>query len=92
MLSGKKADNIPSSSCDAVKFSVHHGSLYFKDCLIWLYLSEGNKLPTIPRKSHVPVKEIIQMAAEKKKEEQGKEFKGKKEKLPQQWQNNEEKT
>lgn len=32
------------------------------------------------------------MAAEKKKEEQGKEFKGKKEKLPQQWQNNEEKT
>lgn len=73
MLSGEKADNIPTSSQDVVKFSIHHGFLYFKDCLIWLYLSVGNKFPTIPGESHIAVKEVIQIAAEK---QQGKEFRG----------------
>lgn len=77
MLSGKKADNIPTSSRDVVKFSIYHGSLYFKDCLIWLYFYEGNKFPTIPRKSHIPVKEIIQMTAEeKKKKNKGRNSRG----------------
>lgn len=67
MTFGEKADHLPTSSQDTVEFSISHESLYFKDCLIWLYLSMGNKLPTIPGESHIVVKEIIQRAAKKKK-------------------------
>lgn len=86
MLSGEKVDNIPTSSQD-VKFSIHHGFLYFKDCLIWLYLSVGNKFPTIPGESHIAMKEVVQIAAEKKRTREG--VQGRKEKLSQQWQSHE---
>lgn len=83
MPSGKKVVNIPTSSLDTVQFSIHCGSLYFKDGLMWLYLSMGNKLPTIPGESQVVVKEVIQIAAERKRN-QREGVQGEEEKLPQQ--------
>ena len=61
----------PSSSLHAIKLPIHWESLYFQDCLIWLYFSMGNKLSKTPREMQILPKEGIQRAAEKKRKKWG---------------------